>query len=71
MQNGGGSSLSGGAWLSASQVSARVVCGFVKVQSQVTNRGTEKGQACLLVKGEGAVIFVLVCVRRDQSEWIH
>lgn len=38
VQGGGGSSLSGGAWLSVSQVSAQVVRGCVKVHSQVTNR---------------------------------
>lgn len=38
-KKGGGSSLSGDAWLSVSQVKmATVVCGCVKVQSQVTNR---------------------------------
>lgn len=38
-KKGGGSSLSGDAWLSVSQVKmTTVVCGCVKVQSQVTNR---------------------------------
>lgn len=38
-KKGGGSSLSGDAWLSVSQVKmATVVCGCVKVQSQVTDR---------------------------------
>lgn len=71
MQRGGGSSLSGGAWLSVSQVSATVVCGCVKVQSQVTNRRIERGQACLLVKRDGVVVCVLVCVREEQLEGRH
>lgn len=61
MQRGGGSSLSGGAWLRVSQVSATVVCGCVKVQSQVANRGLETGRACLLVKRDGVAVCVLVC----------
>lgn len=64
MQHEGSSPLSGGAWLSVSLVQARVICGFVKVQSQVTNIGTERGQACLLLKTEWDVVFALGCEDR-------
>lgn len=70
MHRGGGSSLSGSAWLSVSRVLATVVCGCVKVQSQVINRRTERGQAYLLVKRDGTTVF-FVCVREEQLEGKH
>lgn len=49
----GGSSLSGDAWLSVSQVLATAVCGCIKVQSQVTNWGLGRRRPRLFARRDG------------------
>lgn len=64
VQNRDGSSLSGGAWLSVSQVSSRGVCGFCEGAKSRWAGKESRG----LVEGEETATFVFMLVRREQVE---